>query len=617
MLTPEQLASCADEMVRLYAQLDEEIVRDIARRIVKTGTMTQSGRFQFNALQDVGLLYDDILKTVSSYTGKSDEILHELFEDAALWTVEYDMEIYTANGLNPISLNMSPQSMQILEAGYQKTKGNIANLTRTTAATSQTHFINACTLAEMKVESGAFSYDTAIMDAIKQIAKHGTTVIYPSGHEDKLDVAIRRNVMTGLGQTTGQICLNYAKELGCDLMEITAHCGARPSHASWQGQIVSLSGKGGYLSLSDIGYGTGDGFKGWNCRHDWYPYFEGSTRMYSESDLEELNARNIEYPDGTMHTYYEAEQHQRAMERRIRETKRQLSANDELIKSANNSELKAKAQAVFDKNAVLLKKQEAHLSDFCNKTGLLPDKARTQAYGFGRSTAQKAVQRDKALYRDYQYYMGTHALSQDEFRTALRANSRDYRLYQHVVEVNKLYKTDFGSIEPYKIYELDQRALTEKRTNFTSAYKHSGNFAVLEYDGEYYYAHSQANTGTTAYKKYKGDKAYLATSSINVNERCFDTFAVEQSTGRKLTDSSATARYNTFEDTEAKLFESLEKVWYNTNIKEIYMLSERGMCDSCKYVAEQFMKKHPDIKVNIVSGKLNTGDPWKGRKPYA
>jgi len=38
--------------------------------------------------------------------------------------------------------------------------------------------------------------------------------------------------MTGIGQTTGQICLANARELGCDLMEITAHAGARPSHAA-------------------------------------------------------------------------------------------------------------------------------------------------------------------------------------------------------------------------------------------------------------------------------------------------------------------------------------------------------------------------------------------------
>lgn len=390
MLTPEQLAYCADDMIKLYSRLDEAIVRDIARRITKAGTLTETGRLQINALQNVGMLYDDILKTISSYTGKSESVLFDLFENAALWSVEYDMDIYAANGLNPIPLNMSPAAMQVLEAGYIKTNGNINNLTRTTAVTSQTSFIDACTFAEMKAESGAFSYEQAIADAIKQIAIPGGYVLYPSGHKDRIDVAVRRNVMTGVGQTTGQICLGYAQDMGCDLMEITAHCGARPSHAQWQGQVVSLSGCKGYLSLSDIGYGTGDGFKGWNCRHDWYPYFEGSPRMYSEKDIEELNAENIKFPDGSMHTYYEAEQHQRAYERKIRETKRILAAQDECIKNTSSESLKKAMQNDFDKFAIKLKYQEAKLTDFCNKTGLLKDNARVQKYGFGRSTAQRA-----------------------------------------------------------------------------------------------------------------------------------------------------------------------------------------------------------------------------------
>lgn len=36
MLTPEQLAHCADDIINLYSQLEEEIVRDIARRIAKS-----------------------------------------------------------------------------------------------------------------------------------------------------------------------------------------------------------------------------------------------------------------------------------------------------------------------------------------------------------------------------------------------------------------------------------------------------------------------------------------------------------------------------------------------------------------------------------------------------
>lgn len=395
MLTPEQLAHCADDIVELYSQLEEAIVRDVARRIVKTGTMTDTAIWQTQHMQELGTLNSDILNSISKYSGKCESELKKLFEDAAITATEYDNEIYRANGLNPKSIKVSDTQLQILEAGFKKTQGNLNNLTLTTAVSSQTSFINACSLAEIKATSGAFSPQQAIVDAIKQVAVNGAEVIYPSGHTDKLDVAVRRNVMTGIGQTTGQICLANAHELGCDLMEITAHAGARPSHSYWQGQVVSLSGRKGYLSLSDIGYGSGDGFKGWNCRHDWYPYFEGSTRMYDEEKLKQMDAKNIQYPDGSMHTLYEAEQKQRAYERKIRESKRILAAYDESIKNADDEAIKKAYQNIFDKESVKLKKREAELNNFCDKTGLLKRNDRVQKYGFGRSTAQKAVQANK------------------------------------------------------------------------------------------------------------------------------------------------------------------------------------------------------------------------------
>lgn len=42
-----------------------------------------------------------------------------------------------------------------------------------------------------------------------------------------------------------------------------------------------------------------------------------------------------------------------------------------------------------------MKQQESELNSFCKRTGLLPDGSRQQAYGFGKSTAQKAVWRNK------------------------------------------------------------------------------------------------------------------------------------------------------------------------------------------------------------------------------
>lgn len=110
--------------------------------------------------------------------------------------------------------------------------------------------------------------------------------------------------------------------------------------------------------------------------------------MYSAKDIEELNAKNIEYPDGSMHTLYEAEQQQRAFERKIRATKRTLAACDEALNNLSDEELLQKLEKNFSHYSSKLKRQESELNSFCKRTGLLPDGSRSQVYGFGKSTSQ-------------------------------------------------------------------------------------------------------------------------------------------------------------------------------------------------------------------------------------
>lgn len=389
MLTPEYLAGLSDDIVLLYDELQNSIIEDMARRIVKTGQMTDTAKWQAEMLQNSGMLYDDIVNEIASTTKFSTEEVKRLFTEAQVRTMNFDNEIYEEAGLKPLE-KMSPAALKVFYAGIRKTNGLVKNLTKTTANQAQQTYINACTLAESQVESGAFGYQQAIRNAVKTASTSGAYVRYPTGHKDRVDVAVRRAVLTGVGQTTGEISEENAIAMGCDLMEITAHAGARPSHAAWQGKLVSLSGKKGYLGKRDIGYGTGPGFKGWNCRHDWYPFFEGiSHRAYSNQRLKELSEKKVVYNDEEI-GYYEATQKQREMERQIRATRRELNGYTAAMEEADKS-VKAEIQKDFDKTAIKLKRQEAAYKDFSYKTGLGPDPFRLQTTGFGKSISQKAV----------------------------------------------------------------------------------------------------------------------------------------------------------------------------------------------------------------------------------
>ena len=395
----QQYEPSADRIIALYQQLEDDILSAVIRRILKMGYVSEASKHQLEVLQAAGLLYDDIVQLIADRTDACTAQVKALFEDAGVQTVEIDNSLHEAAGALPIDIRQDSSTRQVLEAGYKKTLGTMQNLVSTTATQTQTAFIQTCDRIYMQVSSGAFSYQEAIMNALRALADTGATVSYPTGHTDRMDVAVRRCVLTGVSQTAAAVSLRQAEDAGCYLMEITAHSGARPDHAEWQGQLVTITGKDAgkiidglrVFTLSEIGYGSGEGFKGWNCRHNWHAYYPGfSTPNYTPEELKKLDEPCISY-NGKLYTEYEVSQMQRAQERRVRAWKRRCITAQESVNSATDEATRATAQAEFDRSARYLKNNEAKLKDFCRKTGQDRDRFREQVLGFNRSTAQKAV----------------------------------------------------------------------------------------------------------------------------------------------------------------------------------------------------------------------------------
>ena len=395
----QQYEPSADRIIALYQQLEDDILSAVIRRILKMGYVSEASKHQLEVLQAAGLLYDDIVQLIADRTDACTAQVKALFEDAGVQTVEIDNSLHEAAGALPIDIRQDSSTQQVLEAGSKKTLGTMQNLVSTTATQTQTAFIQTCDRIYMQVSSGAFSYQEAIMNALRALADTGATVSYPTGHTDRMDVAVRRCVLTGVSQTAAAVSLRQAEDAGCYLMEITAHSGARPDHAKWQGQLVTITGKDAgkiidglrVFTLSEIGYGSGEGFKGWNCRHNWHAYYPGfSTPNYTPEELKRLDEPCISY-NGKLYTEYEVSQMQRAQERRVRAWKRRCITAQEGVNSATDEATRATAQAEFDRSARYLKNNEAKLKDFCRKTGQDRDRFREQVLGFNRSTAQKAV----------------------------------------------------------------------------------------------------------------------------------------------------------------------------------------------------------------------------------
>ena len=130
----------------------------------------------------------------------------------------------------------------------------------------------------------------------------------------------------------------------------------------------------------------GAGLCGWNCRHTFFAVFPelGDPPAWTRDQLEELNARNIEY-NGKRYTRYEINQMQRARERSVRRWKKRYLAETEAGVDTTDS-------------AARLKAARQSLAEFAQATGGRVDKPAPSCPTptFPPAAGRKAAQHDNS-----------------------------------------------------------------------------------------------------------------------------------------------------------------------------------------------------------------------------
>ena len=376
---PSLLEALPEEIAELFRGLEDTLLADICSRL-KTGTVGETTVLDIKALRSHGIDLKEIEKAISETSGISEKKLKKLLEEVVEKNQQYYNEVITlADVTKPETLVNASD----IDAIKRQTLQEMRNITRTmafvvdagrTILKPQKALTWALDAALLQVQSGAVSYNTAIANAVKQLADSGLRMVdYESGRSDQVDVVARRAVMTGVNQINQKYAEQSTEYLETDLVETSAHIGARnignvpENHEMWQGKWYRWSEKpqtstGEYPDfIETTGYGTGAGLGGWNCRHTFYPVVEGvSEATYSQADLDAMKGENRKFKfEGQEYDGYTATQEQRSIERTIRKLKREETAY-------NASGLRDKELAV----SIRIKRLSAKYKAFSRAAGL-------------------------------------------------------------------------------------------------------------------------------------------------------------------------------------------------------------------------------------------------------
>lgn len=318
----------ASKVAARYINLEERIMQDVVRRIKKAGEITSTADWQINRLRILGYSSEDIEREIKKALNASYPDMFELYDKVIDWEYVRNKDIYEQINAEYIPFEENEQLMQITDAIMQQSLEDLENVTnslgfyldyngkKVLTPLSQV-YINYLDNACYDIVTGAFDYGSVLRKVITQLTNSGLRQIdYSSGRANRVDVAVRRTVMTAVSQITGKISEYNAQKLGTEYFEVEWHAGARPTHAVWQGHVWSKE-----QLHSVCGLGTVTGLLGANCYHTYYPFFPGiSERNWSDDWLEEQNRKENEPREfqGKGYTLYEAKQRQRQMETAMR-----------------------------------------------------------------------------------------------------------------------------------------------------------------------------------------------------------------------------------------------------------------------------------------------------------
>lgn len=343
-MTPEELEKLPKPIERTMTALELSIMDEIIQRIQAAAQITPVIDWLLIRMDAIGKSRNSIRQMIGRALEKTSLQVDDIYEQAAKSDYIRNKEIYEAVGKDYQPYKDNQWLQQVVDAARRQTKDSLRlleNITQTTGFnvpmgsgkkvfTPLSEYLErSLDKAMLGIATGTRTYSQAIGEVIDEMTASGIrTVDYASGKSDRIEVAARRAVMTGVAQMTDKVNEKNMEELQTDYCEVDWHAGARNTgsgylnHQSWQGKVYSseemrtVCGKGKML-----------GFGGVNCYHIAFAFIPGiSKRKYTDEWLAEQNRKENEKKiyKGREYDTYGALQHQRRLERTIRKQKQDV-----------------------------------------------------------------------------------------------------------------------------------------------------------------------------------------------------------------------------------------------------------------------------------------------------
>ena len=380
-MNPAIIDNMSWAMAEVYAAVTDRIMINLAHHFPYVQHDMHMGSFEYQSimLAQMGKVEKETIAIIAGSLGNADEALKLALETAILEGLKNEepklRQAAMQGLLNGGVPQLAPSQMQAFTYYYQQSADRL-NLVNTVMLES-TKAAYQSTVADIsqkiattqsilnasagEVITGVSTWNKAMHDGVQKMVKNGLTgFVDHGGHKWSPEAYVAMDVRTTMFNTARQATWERQEQYGSDLYQVSSHNGARPLCYPWQGKVISTSGRTGITqdidgneviihSQDEIeSFRYGGGLFGVNCGHYPMTFIPNFSSLKGEPQGPETNAKE-----------YAESQQQRALERKLREEKRDLEV------------MKAQGASPEDiaKQRERVRSASADIDQFCDETG--------------------------------------------------------------------------------------------------------------------------------------------------------------------------------------------------------------------------------------------------------
>lgn len=337
-------------VVARQEKINNDVIAVITKRINEIGSVSVSDIHRLQQLYLTGVDVREINKIISTGTALQVKEIQQIIRDVAEMTL-YDAKQYYDYRHKPfIPYKDNKRVQNIVSAIAKETSDSFKNISNSKAVgfmirdrknpMGRKVFMNMSKAYQdiidesiQALSTGTNNYQSLMRRTTLQLVKSGVQGLHwESGYHQRLDTAIRRNILDGAKRVSMQVDELTGKEFGADGIELSAHPMSAPDHEPIQGHCFTKEEYEKLQSSQDFKDVNGNKFLAikraigeWNCRHYTFSVIIAHNKpTYSQEELDKMikeNHKGYTLPNGTHYTLYECTQLQRQMETECRRYK--------------------------------------------------------------------------------------------------------------------------------------------------------------------------------------------------------------------------------------------------------------------------------------------------------